>query len=265
MSYEINNLYKGIFLKRYKRFFIDFLMNQNLYTAHCPNTGSMTSCLEENSEILISKTESPKRKLSYTLELIKPKDWVFVNTLRTNSLFENFLKTQKEFIYQFYIKEPRFPLFRPDFLLFNENYFHFLNSFGLVLYNKKFINSLYNFSKPLLIEIKNVTYFIEKEDCLVFPDAKTKRGSKHIEKLIYYLHQGFDCMICFVLSRSNGSYFRIASEIDKEFTNKLYKFFNLGGRIYTLRLSIYIENKQKENIEDITAKIKFTEFKNILL
>ncbi len=265
MDYFINHLIKGIFLRRYKRFFVDFLIQQNIHTAHCPNTGSMSSCLIQNSEVLVSKIQNPKRKLHYTLEFIKPKEWVLVNTLRTNALFESFLNKQKEFLYQFYIKEPKLPLFRPDFLLFNENHIPFLNSMEISLNKKKFINNIYDYSKPLLIEIKNVSYYIESEDCLVFPDAKTKRGSKHIQNLIFYLQKGFDCMICFVLSRSDGTYFRPFKEIDFEFSNKLYEFYNIGGKIYTLRILIDLRKNQNNNLEDITVNIKFSEFKKILL
>ena len=36
-----NKLISGLFIKRYKRFFVDVKMVIKLITAHCPNTGSM--------------------------------------------------------------------------------------------------------------------------------------------------------------------------------------------------------------------------------
>ena len=34
-------LISGELIKRYKRFFVDVKINNNIVTAHCPNTGSM--------------------------------------------------------------------------------------------------------------------------------------------------------------------------------------------------------------------------------
>ena len=36
-----NYLIKGKLIKRYKRFFTDVKINNQIVTAHCPNTGSM--------------------------------------------------------------------------------------------------------------------------------------------------------------------------------------------------------------------------------
>ena len=36
-----NKLISGLLIKRYKRFFVDVKVNNQIITAHCPNTGSM--------------------------------------------------------------------------------------------------------------------------------------------------------------------------------------------------------------------------------
>ncbi len=67
------SLIKGKLVKRYKRFFADIKVNKKIVIAHCPNTGSMEGLLDINNEVWISKNDDPKRKLKYTLELIKVK------------------------------------------------------------------------------------------------------------------------------------------------------------------------------------------------
>lgn len=263
MGYEIFNLFKGEFIRRYNRFFVDFRLENKIFQAYCPNTGSMKSCLSENSEALFSYSLDPNRKLFYTLEFIKNPDWILVNTQRINSIFEFFLKDQKRFFYQYYIKEISFPNFRPDFLLFNENDLEFLKKFNLSLKNQNLLfNIPSSYSKPLLIEIKNVTYYLENEDCLIFPDAKTLRGTKHLKNFIYYLQKGFDCSVFFVLSRPEGNYFRSAEEIDPEFTKNLYDFYQKGGKIYTLRMEFKVN---KKNWNSYSTIINFLEIKEIHL
>ena len=42
-----NTLISGEFIKRYKRFFVDVKIGNNIITAHCPNTGSMMGLLKK--------------------------------------------------------------------------------------------------------------------------------------------------------------------------------------------------------------------------
>ena len=67
------SLIKGKLIKRYKRFFVDVNMDKQKVTAHCPNTGSMKGLLEEGNQVYLLKNDDPKRKLKYTLEIIKAK------------------------------------------------------------------------------------------------------------------------------------------------------------------------------------------------
>ena len=46
MNFE-NKLISGLFIKRYKRFFVDIKINNQIITAHCPNTGSMYGLLKK--------------------------------------------------------------------------------------------------------------------------------------------------------------------------------------------------------------------------
>jgi len=80
-------LIKGKLVKRYKRFFADIKVNKETIIAHCPNTGSMKGLLDLNNEVWVSKNNDPKRKLKYTLEIIKvKKNLVGVNTHLANKI-----------------------------------------------------------------------------------------------------------------------------------------------------------------------------------
>jgi sugar fermentation stimulation protein A len=95
------SLIKGKLIKRYKRFFTDIKIGKEIVTAHCPNTGSMMGLLDEGNEVFISKNDNSKRKLKYTLEIIK-----------TNNLIKEIKNTDNIKPEVFFDKETRF-----DFLI----------------------------------------------------------------------------------------------------------------------------------------------------
>ena len=81
------SLIKGKLIKRYKRFFVDIKLDKQVVTAHCPNTGSMKGLLDEGNEVYLLKNDDPKRKLKYSLEIIKAQNnLVGVNTHKANKI-----------------------------------------------------------------------------------------------------------------------------------------------------------------------------------
>ena len=86
-------LISGLFIKRYKRFFVDVKSHGKIITAHCPNTGSMEGLLKKGNKVWLSESDNPKRKLKYTLEIIEDAySKVGVNTHLTNKIFLSGLK-----------------------------------------------------------------------------------------------------------------------------------------------------------------------------
>ena len=80
-------LLQGTFIKRYKRFFVDINFRDKIITAHCPNTGSMMGLLNKGNKTWFSESNNPKRKLKYSLEIIRvEKSLVGINTFLTNKL-----------------------------------------------------------------------------------------------------------------------------------------------------------------------------------
>ena len=87
-----NIFISGVLIKRYKRFFADVKIKDTVVTAHCPNTGSMMGLLRSGNRVWLSKTDNPKRKLKYTLQIIETDTTkVGVNTLLSNKIIFNAL------------------------------------------------------------------------------------------------------------------------------------------------------------------------------
>jgi sugar fermentation stimulation protein A len=197
-----NKLISGQFIKRYKRFFVDVKIKDKIVTAHCPNTGSMYGLLKKNNRVWVTKTDNPKRKLKYTLQVIEDdKTKVGVNTHLSNKIVLHALKNNmiKGFDKKIQIKpEAKFGLnTRFDFLLTKKN-------------SKAFI------------EVKNVTLSRVK-GIAEFPDAVTSRGLKHINELIKASKKGYKIYILYLIQRDDCKSFRIAEDIDTEYSNSLLK------------------------------------------
>lgn len=198
---------KGVFLKRYKRFFADVEIDGRVEVAHVPNTGSMKGCTENQSECLVSFNNDPARKLKYTLELIKtPTSWVGVNTSHPNLLVhELWSKKQVPHWAKFDNAQREVKISketRLDMALWSSQ-----QSFE----TKK--GRLTEIKPPLhFIEIKNVT--LANEKTALFPDAETTRGQKHLSELMALMDQGFSCELVFVVQRQDCTHFSPADDID---------------------------------------------------
>lgn len=240
--------FEGIFLNRNKRFFVECEINNIKLVAHCPNTGSMDTCLKYKAKILLSYSKNPARTMPFTLEMIKPKDsWVFVNTLKVNKIIQYYLINDsilKDVFknYQFLKTEPKIKNHKLDLLLFNKIHEDQLIQEDIKYHNAIHINTNFNIQekKPVFIEIKNVTYYNHNLNCLQFPDAKTKRGLEHLNLLDSFIKKNFKSYLIFVLSRQEGKYFKPAHHIDPAFSNKLYQFNKNGGIIIPVQLSFEI-------------------------
>ena len=87
---------EGFFLKRYKRFFVDVMIDGNIITTYCPNTGSLKGMLNEKARVLVAKVDNPKAKLKYRLEAIKHKGvYVGINTSLPNGIIYEAIKEKK--------------------------------------------------------------------------------------------------------------------------------------------------------------------------
>ena len=197
-----NKLISGLFIKRYKRFFVDIKINNKIVTAHCPNTGSMYGLLKEGNKAWISKSNNPNRKLKYTLEIIEDgKTKVGVNTQSTNKIVHHALQNNliKEFVDNFEIK--------PE-TKFGQN-----TRFDFLVTNKK---------NKAFVEVKNVT-LSRKKKLAEFPDSVTVRGLKHINELIKASKKNYKIYILYLIQRDDCNLFSIAADIDPDYANALRK------------------------------------------
>lgn len=195
--YKYPKLLRGKFIKRYKRFFTDVLLDGETVTVHNPNTGSMRGVLEEGRDVLVSISDNPDRKLKHTVEgfLIGGK-WALTNTIRMNAIVKAGLRDNEvaelrdisELKSEYKYKDGR------------------LDFFGITERGR------------FLAEVKNVTMY--DDEYSIFPDAVTERGRKHLGLLLEAMGEGYEPYMIYVC-QVDRKYFRPAYEVDKEYSAAL--------------------------------------------
>ena len=226
MNFE-NKLISGLLIKRYKRFFVDIKINDQIITAHCPNTGSMYGLLKQGNKVWASRSNNPKRKLKYTLEIIENKNSkVGVNTHSANKIVYHALKNNL-------IKEIKNSLEIKKEVKFGEN-----TRFDFLITNKR---------SKAFIEVKNVT-LSRKNKLAEFPDAVTSRGLKHINELVKASKKKYKIFIIYLVQRDDCNSFTIAKDIDRAYEIALRKAVknNLNILCYDCKFSSKIIKLNKK-------------------
>ena len=215
-------LIPGRLIRRYKRFLADVaLENEQVVTAHCPNSGSMKACCQSGRPVYLSYHDNPKRKLKYTWELIHmPTSMVGVNTQVPNRLtalaiasgsvaaLRGYESVQRE------VKAGKNS--RIDLFLTSPN------------------------RRPCYVEVKNCT--LVADGLATFPDAVTVRGQKHLMELQRLVAQGYRCVLFFLIQRMDAACFSPADTIDPTYGTMLREAEQRGVELLAYDVSIDLKS-----------------------
>ncbi len=209
-------LIHGRLIKRYKRFLADVLLDDNTeVTAHCTNSGTMKSCLEEGAEVYLTPVNDPKRKTKFTWEMIKINgSWVGINTGNPNKLaFDAVVAgTISELAgYTFVKREVKFGDSRFDVFAENE-------------------------TEKCFIEVKNVS--LKEGHYALFPDAVTTRGQKHLRTLMEVKAKGIRAVMLYVIQREDVDVFAPAKEIDPQYAQLLKQAVKAGVEVIPMQAKV---------------------------
>ena len=203
----------GVLQRRFKRFFVEFLLDGRLCLAHTNNSGSMLGLLRPGSPVVVSPAPGAGRKLPYTLELLglpgrapeKPMDWVGVNTLTPNRLLRAaFVAGRLPWAagYTHFQAEAKRGQSRLDAVLSGP---------GL---------------PRLWVECKNVT--LVEDGVAAFPDAVSERGQKHLREMAELVAEGERAAFFYCVQRPDGRCFGPADYIDPRYAELFYQTLAAG-------------------------------------
>ncbi|MCY3541773.1 MAG: DNA/RNA nuclease SfsA [Gammaproteobacteria bacterium] len=205
-------LQEGIFVRRYKRFFVDVATPEGLeLTVHCANTGAMTGCNTPGNRMWYSSSSNPRRKLKHSIELVETDErhLVCVNTARANQLVAEIL--EHKLVYQVpeneqFLREITIPGERGRFDFGNET---------------------------TVIEVKSVTW----GHCGIgrFPDARSSRATRHVRALQSLAMQGYTAILFFAVLHTGVETVTVASEVDVEYAEAMREALKKNVRVFAYR------------------------------
>lgn len=186
-------------VKRYKRFLADVILpSGETVTVHCANPGSMIGLMPAGARVWLSKSGNPKRKLAHSWELLEVDlgggvELVGINTGHPNALAAEAIAAGRIPELTGYTTVRREVKYgrasRVDFLLEAPG------------------------RPPCYVEIKNV-HLMRIPGLAEFPDAVTKRGTKHLAELSAMVAQGSRSVMLFLIQIGSARRFSLARDID---------------------------------------------------
>ncbi len=194
---------KAKFISRPNRFIANIEIDGKTEICHVKNTGRCKELLIKDSDIFVQEHDSVKRKTKYDLiSVYKGDKLVNIDSQATNKVVHEWIKEGNLF-----------------------------DNVSLIKPESKYKNSRFDFyveadNRKIYIEVKGVT--LEENGIVMFPDAPTERGVKHLKELAECLEEGFDAYVIFIIQMSGVKLFKPNKKTHKEFAEILKEVSNKG-------------------------------------
>ncbi len=223
---KYNNITKGVFISRPNRFIAKVLIDGKEEICHVKNTGRCKELLKSGTEVYLEKSDSSRRKTAYDLVACKKgKDIFNIDSIMPNKVVYEWLLEVK------YFGEIR--VLKPEY------------TFG----KSRFDFYLETPEDRYLIEVKGVT--LEENGVMMFPDAPTERGVKHIKELIDATKKGYKACIIFVSQTMIGKVFTPNRKTHPQFAEALFEAVQNNVKALCLGCMVTKDTIKIDNFIDI--------------
>jgi sugar fermentation stimulation protein A len=213
----IKNIRLARFIRRPNRFKAYVELDGDEITVHVPNTGRCREILTVGSTVVLREEDNPLRKTPYDLIAgYKGQKLINIDSHIPNQVVQEALINKKI----------------PGLIRYNQ-----------VLREKTYGNSRFDFKlineetgDEYYLEVKGVT--LEIEGKVMFPDAPTERGTKHLLELIDVKKSGRGAGVLFLVQLEGADFFTPYDEMDKAFGEALRLASRNGVDIYSYECKV---------------------------
>lgn len=208
----------GILVARSKRFLADVLLDSGeRVTAHCPNPGSMRTCAEPGSRVIVTDHgPGASRKLRHTWEAIRVgRTWVSVNTQNPNRVVaEAVARGRVPELAGYRVLRREVPYGR-----------RLASRIDLLLERGR--------RRDCFVEVKCATLRIGGG--ALFPDSVTLRGRRHLDELERVARGGRRAVLFFFVGRADCRFVGPADHIDPDYGAALRRAASRGVEVIGYR------------------------------
>ena len=217
MAMNYGTTVRGIFVRRLNRFAAEVEIDGKTEPVHIKNTGRLKELLVPGAEVWLEASRTAGRKYNYSLISVR-KNGILVNidSQAPNTVVEEALREGK-------VKEIGEVRTLKREVVYGQSRFDFY-------YEED--------GRKGFIEVKGVT--LAKGDTAMFPDAPTKRGTKHVLELADAAADGYENVILFLVQMQGCRRFTPNAEMDGDFAEALKKAVQRGIRVlaYDARVTV---------------------------
>lgn len=207
------NIAAGKFISRPNRFIANVEIDGEVQVVHVKNTGRCRELLLPGSTVYCEKSDNPNRKTAYDLVAVeKGKLLINMDSQAPNVAFSEFIHDGS-----------------------------FKDGIEYIARERKYKNSRFDFyfkrkGKEYFAEVKGVT--LEDEGVVLFPDAPTERGVKHLTELEDAVKNGYGGCVVFVVQLKEAKYFTPNRKTHPEFADKLKEVQKEGVEIFAYTCNV---------------------------
>lgn len=203
MRYQ--KIVSGKFLSRPNRFIAIVDVDGKKETCHVKNTGRCKELFTEGAKVILQVSDNPERKTKFDVIAVY-KNNILINidsqvpnavvaeSIADLGLIKNIRNVRRE-----------------------------------VIFGDSRIDIFVEADKNTFVEVKGVT--LEKDGIVLFPDAPTERGVKHINELIKAKENGYGAIIFFLIQMKDVKHFSPNYEMHPEFGEALKNAKKNGVKI----------------------------------
>lgn len=205
MQMRYDNVVEGIFLARPNRFIAHVEINGAVEVCHVKNTGRCAELLIPGVQVWLQRSDNPARKTKFDLIAVR-KGELLINM---DSQAPN--KAAAEFVPRLF---GNVSLVKPEAKHGDSRYDFYIEADG----------------RHIFMEVKGVT--LEESGTVMFPDAPTERGVKHLRGLADCIEEGYEAAVLFVIQMKGVSRFMPNERTHPEFADALRAARAAGVAIY---------------------------------
>ena len=203
------NVKEAEFLSRPNRFIAEVCLDGEIKVCHVKNTGRCRELLVPGARVWVSESDNPLRKTRYDLICVEKEGHLInMDSQAPNDAAEEWLNKKQLFPGLTYLKRE---------VTYQDSRFDFYLEEG---------------EKKIFLEVKGVT--LEKDGVVLFPDAPTIRGARHIRELAKCVEEGYEAWLLLVVQMKGVTKFLPNEETDPEFAKALREASQKGVHILAM-------------------------------